>query len=434
MRDAIQDPAASRLIIDANNRDLDAAAKNNLDRYLLNRLQLSNDKIDAIAKGLQGLAEMPDPIGKAHSTMEITPGLIARREATPLGVLLIVFESRPDALPQIASLGIRSGNAVVLKGGKEATESNTALHSVLTEAIAATNEIPKEAIQLVHGREAVGELLKMDDCFSLVIPRGSNALVKNIQESTNIPVMGHADGVCHVFVDKAAPRKRAVDVTVDSKVDYPAACNAMETLLLHRDIAASLGDDIIANLREKGVQPYVLDESYLSEKHVLLNEILRKKPFDLPVSKNPPKTEWGTLECHVQVVEDVNDAVEWIRTHGSAHTDTIVTEDRAAIETFKGGLESACVFANTSTRFADGFRVGLGAEVGVATGRLHARGPVGVDGLLTYRWVLESDTDAGHTVTQFKDGAWQYTHKPIDAKQRSVEALEDAGVEKLSAQ
>lgn len=430
MRDALLDHSTTRRVLDANKKDLEAATTSSLDQNLIARLKLTPEKIEALASGMQTLADSPDPIGRVHTRTEITPGLIARKEATPLGVLLIIFESRPDALPQIASLGIRSGNAVVLKGGTEATLSNTALHAVLQDAIAATGEVPADAVQLVHGREAIADLLKMDDCFSLVIPRGSNALVQHIKQSTLIPVLGHADGVCHVYIDKEAPFKRAVDVVLDSKCDYPSACNAVETVLVHHAVAGQIGEKIITGLRNRGVTPYLIDDRYLTERQALLNETLRRPFIDppLPTSPHPPKHEFGTLECHIQVVDDVAMATEWIRTYGSAHTDTIVSENKATIKQFQSSVDSACVFSNLSTRFADGFRFGLGAEVGIATGRIHARGPVGVEGLLTYRWVLDSSDPAGHTLSQHKAGAWQYTLREVTTTKKKVQPIEDGTV------
>ncbi|HMV67580.1 MAG TPA: glutamate-5-semialdehyde dehydrogenase, partial [Myxococcota bacterium] len=303
----------------------------------------------------------------------------------------VIFESRPDALPQIAALAIKSGNAVLLKGGREAAASNAALHRVIVDALAP--DVPAGAVALLAGREAVDALLRLDGCVDLVIPRGSNALVRSIQDRTRIPVLGHADGVCHVYVDAAADLDRACAIVRDAKCDYPAACNAMETLLVHRALVGHGLDRLLAAL--PGVA-------------------LHAHPEQTALLGLPPAPdlhhEYGDLACTVAIVDDVDAAIGHIHRWGSAHTDAIVTEDPVVARRFLDGVDSACVFHNASTRFADGYRFGLGAEVGISTSRIHARGPVGVDGLLTTRWQLEG---SGQTVGQTRTGEVVLRHRAL---------------------
>ncbi len=353
------------------------------------RLELSPSKLDSVVDGIRSLAAMPDPLGQVRRRTEVGPGLELVQHTVPLGVLLVIFEARPDALPQIASLALRAGNGLILKGGSEARASCRALHAVVREAVA---PLPADIVGLVEGRASVAELLELDDVIDLVIPRGSNALVKHIQRSTRIPVLGHADGICHVFVDAEADPSKARRILLDSKTDYPAACNAMETLLVHRSLEDTLGRQLVADLQEAGVTVHGAHGAY-----------------GLP---SPPALahEYGDMACTVAVVDDVEAAMRWVNTHGSGHTDAIVTEDGVAARRWLGGVDAACAFHNASTRFADGYRFGLGAEVGISTSRIHARGPVGVEGLLTTQWQLRGD---GHTVGDFKSGACTYTHRPL---------------------
>ncbi len=353
-----------------------AVAAGTLSAALAKRLPLTDAKIDALVAGIRSIAAAPEPLGRELRRTELAEGLILRQVSAPLGVLLVIFESRPDALPQVAALALRSGNGLVLKGGREAARSNAVLHAVITEALEPT--VPAGAIGLVQTREEIADLLGLDDVIDLVIPRGSNAMVRHIQENTRIPVLGHADGICHVFVDRDADPAMARAIVVDSKTDYPAACNAMETLLVHRDYPDR--DGLVAALVAAGVK----------------------------VNDGPGGIEYGDLECAVIAVSGVDEAIEHIHAKGSGHTEAVVTEDPAVAQRFLDGVDSACIFHNASTRFADGYRFGLGAEVGISTSRIHARGPVGVDGLLTTRWKL---TGRGDTVAPFSRGERQFTHK-----------------------
>ncbi|CAM8927732.1 unnamed protein product [Rhodiola kirilowii] len=379
-------------IIAENAADIAAAQEAGYEKALVSRLALTPKKISALAKSIRVLADMEEPIGQVLTRTEVAEGLILEKTSSPLGVLLIVFESRPDALVQIASLAIRSGNGLLLKGGKEAKRSNAILHKVITSAIPDT--VGQKLIGLVTSREEIPDLLKLDDVIDLVIPRGSNKLVSQIKESTKIPVLGHADGVCHVFVDKSACMDMAKRIILDAKTDYPAACNAMETLLVHKDLASNGGlQELAAELQREGIKLFGGSQAV----HLL----------------NIPKAaslhhEYSSMACTVEVVDDVHAAIDHIHQHGSAHTDCIVTEDLEVADLFLHHVDSAAVFHNASTRFCDGARFGLGAEVGISTSRIHARGPVGVDGLLTTRWILKG---SGQVVNGDKEII--YTHKKI---------------------
>ncbi|KAF4363478.1 hypothetical protein G4B88_016182 [Cannabis sativa] len=331
--------------------------------------------IKTLAKNMRAIANMEDPIGRVLKRTEIADGLVLEKTSSPLGVLLIVFESRPDALVQIASLAIRSGNGLILKGGKEAKRSNAILHKVITEAI--PDNVGGKLIGLVTSREEIPDLLKLDDVIDLVIPRGSNKLVSQITSSTKIPVLGHADGICHVYIDKSANMDMAKQIVLDAKLDYPAACNAMETLLVHKDLAQTGSfNELIVDLRTEGVTLFGGPRaSYL---------------LNIPEARSFHH-EYSSLACTID-----------------AHTDCIVTEDSKVAEVFLHQVDSAAVFHNASTRFCDGSRFGLGAEVGISTSRIHARGPVGVEGLLTTRWILKGN---GQVVNG--DKAISYTFKDL---------------------
>ncbi|KAI7755120.1 hypothetical protein M8C21_025990 [Ambrosia artemisiifolia] len=339
--------ANEQFIMLENDADVEAARDAGYDEAL----------IRALAESVRRLAEMEEPIGQVLKRTELAEGLVLEKKSCPLGVLLIVFESRPDALVQIASLAIRSGNGLLLKGGKEAKRSNAILHKVITSVLPET--VGTKLIGLLTSREDIPDLLKLDDVIDLVIPRGSNKLVSQIKSSTKIPVLGHSDGICHVYVDKAANLEMAKKIVLDAKTDYPAACNAMETLLVHKDLLASGG----------------------------LQELVQQ------------------LE---QEVNGVDEAIDHIHSYGSSHTECIVTDNQDVAEHFLNRVDSAAVFHNASTRFCDGARFGLGAEVGISTSKIHARGPVGVEGLLTTRWVLRGK---GQVVEG--DKGVVYTHKDL---------------------
>ncbi|KAL6336606.1 hypothetical protein AAG906_035920 [Vitis piasezkii] len=384
--------ANERLIKVENEADVAAAQEAGYDKSLLSRLALKPGKISGLAKSIRMLADMKEPIGHVLSRMELADGLILEKTSCPMGVLLVVFEARPDALVQIASLAIRSGNGLLLKGGKEANRSNAILHKVITEAIPDT--VGEKLIGLVTTREQIPDLLKLDDVIDLVIPRGSNKLVSQIKNSTKIPVLGHADGICHVYIDKSANMKMAKHIVLDAKTDYPAACNAMETLLVHKDFLSNGGfNKLVTELQRKGVTLHGGPRA-----SALLN-ISQVNSFH---------HEYNSMACTVEIVDDVHSAIDHIHRHGSSHTDCIITEDSKIAEIFLLQVDSAAVFHNASTRFCDGARFGLGAEVGISTSRIHARGPVGVEGLLTSRWILKGN---GHIVDG--DEGVIYTHKSL---------------------
>ncbi|MGB0591732.1 MAG: glutamate-5-semialdehyde dehydrogenase [Myxococcota bacterium] len=367
-------------------------ASGDLAPELLKRLRIDEARLSALADGLRTLADMDEPIGRLLAHRQLGDGLELQQVTSPLGVLLVIFEARPDALPQIAALALRAGNGVVLKGGREARRSNETIHRVIQEALAP--DVPPETVGLVHTREDVAELLALDDVFDLVIPRGSNSLVRHIQSNTRIPVMGHADGVCHVYVDAAADLERAIAIVHDAKTNYPAACNAAETLLVHRALA---DDGRLQRLLDGLMDVQLLAAPGQGEALGL------KETEDLHV-------EWGDTRLTVALVEDMAAAIDHIHAHGSGHTECIVTEDNVTAERFLAGVDSAAVFHNASTRFADGYRFGLGAEVGISTSRLHARGPVGVEGLLTTRWLLRG---SGHTVGAIAKGDWSFDWREL---------------------
>src|SRR5947209_279284 len=365
-------------IFEANAKDL-AEAKGKIAEPLYKRLVLNEPKLRDVVDGIEQIAQMDDPIGRLLEETELDEGLILRKVQTPIGVLAIIYESRPDAGPQIAALAIRTGNAVLLKGGREAANTNAVLGD-LFRAVLKKHGV-EDAVQLVSTREEIADLLKMDDLIDLVIPRGSNEMVRTIQQSTKIPVLGHADGVCHVYVDEFADPDKAIRIAVDSKAQYPAVCNAAETLLVHSKFAAR--EKVLKALSSAGVE-------------------LRDSGFG---------SEYLDFIMNVKTVDSLDDAIDHIHRYGSRHTDTIVTENKANAERFLNEVDSAGVYWNASTRFADGFRYGFGAEVGISTNKTHARGPVGVEGLLIYKYQLIGN---GHIVATYSgDNPKTFLHRKI---------------------
>ena len=383
----------------ANALDLESAALMGLDSATSKRLVLDSEKLKALIIGLEEVVALADPLNKCTLHRELRSGLILERFTCPIGVLCVIFESRPEAMIQIASLAIKSGNAVILKGGKEASNTNKLLGELIRESVE-KGGLVADCIRIVSSREDVTALLSLDEHIDLVIPRGSNALVSSVKASTRIPVLGHSDGLCAVFLDRDADVEKAVSVIVDSKINYPAACNSSEVLYVHRDVLHSLMfQQVTTELLNAGVTLHVDHDSSVvlrSLEHVpdevKANKIINATPSDYTM-------EWLSLHMTVKVVDGVEEAVQLINKNGSHHTDAIVTENKDTAEFFLSRIDSACAFHNASTRFADGFRFGFGAEVGISTSRIHARGPVGLEGLTTYKYILVGN---GHTVRQFQ--------------------------------
>ena len=387
-------------IVSANQQDLDEAHETGLSGVLLHRLGLGLEKLDSVIQGVEQIAAMDDPIGRELRVTELDTGLVLKQVSSPLGVLLIIFESRPEAGIQIGALTLRSANAVVMKGGREAQHSNRILLECLRSALQEEGLAPEAVVGVEH-RSEVSELLAMDDVIDLVIPRGSNSLVRTIQQSTRIPVLGHADGICHIYLSSHAHVEKAQRIILDAKVGYPAACNAVETILVDRAFLPQL-PDVIQPLTNAGVELRV-DEVTAS--------VLRHKNIPYVAARAQDYGfEFSDLVVALKVVDGLQEAMRHIHTYGSAHTDVIVTEDGAEAEIFLGQVDSSSVFHNASTRFSDGFRFGLGAEVGISTSRIHARGPVGVDGLLTTRWLLRGE---GQVVSDYGSGKNSFLHRRL---------------------
>jgi glutamate-5-semialdehyde dehydrogenase (EC 1.2.1.41) len=382
--------AANAVDVEQAERQLAAGAYT---QALVDRLKLTEAKLASIVEMVRSVAAQPDPIGQTVSARELAPGLELFEVRVPLGVVAAVFESRPDALVQIAALGAKSGNAVILKGGSEAAESNRTLHAVIAEA---TPMLPVGWSALIEAREDVETVLARDDAVDLVMPRGSGEFVAHVEASTRIPVLGHTEGVCHVFIDADADAGMAAAIAMDAKTQYPAVCNAMETLLVHEAVAADVLPPLVEELQQAGV--------------TLRGDAQTRQVVELdPVTPDDWRTEYGDLELSIGTVGSLDAAVEHINTNGSKHTEAIVTEDAARARRFMQAVDAASVFHNASTRFADGYRYGLGAEVGIATGKTHARGPVGVEGLTTTKYYLEGE---GHRVAEFTGAdATAFTHR-----------------------
>lgn len=378
-----------------NQQDLYRAQEENLAAPLLKRLKFDKEKLTGVLSGIDSLLALPDPLGYTSLSRELTPGLELYRVSCPIGVIGVIFESRPDALVQIATLCLKSGNAALLKGGREALGTNRALMAAILAG--GRDILPDGWAALLETRADVNEMLSQDDSIDLIIPRGSNEFVKYIMDHTRIPVMGHAEGLCHTYVDASADVEMAVRVAVDAKTQALAVCNAMETLLVHRDIAKRFLPPCVRALREKGVE-------------LRGDERVRGLVDCLPAVEADWETEYLDAILSIKIVDSLEEAIAHINRYGSHHTDAILAQDPAAQKRFLSGVDSAGVYVNCSTRFADGYRYGFGAEVGIATGKLHARGPVGLEGLCTYKYCL---LGSGQTVADTQTGKITYTHREL---------------------
>lgn len=389
--------AATPEILAANRADCQAAEAEGIAKPLYNRLKLDETKLYAAIEGVRDVGKLSDPVGTVQLHRELDDGLILKRITCPVGVLGIIFEARPDALIQITSLAIKSGNGVILKGGKEAIRSCETLVKAIHQGLS-TTAVDPASVQLLTTREEIQALLQLDEYVDLIIPRGSNSFVRYVQENTRIPVLGHADGICHLYIDRAADLQKAVDITVDAKTQYPAVCNAIETLLVHSAIAPTFLPLAAAALQQRHVE--------------LRGDEATCKIVDIaPATEEDWSTEYNDLILSIKVVDSLDEAIDHINTYGSRHTDAIITEDPEIADTFLAQVDSANVFHNCSTRFADGFRYGFGAEVGISTQKMPPRGPVGLEGLVTYKYQA---TGNGHIVATYagKD-AKPFTHRDL---------------------
>ncbi|GAA6022083.1 hypothetical protein JCM11491_004746 [Sporobolomyces phaffii] len=397
-------------ILTANRLDIEAAkeqvALGKMSSSLLKRLDLesSADKYDSMLQGILDVDSLADPTGQVTYAKTLDDGLELHRVTCPIGVLLVIFEARPEVIVNITALAIKSGNAAILKGGKESLETQKVMSRVIQDALS-TTALPPAYIQTVSTRNEIASLLAQDRYIDLVIPRGSNSLVKSIQNDSRIPVMGHADGLCAVYIDESAVEKKAVNVVVDSKTTYTAACNAAETLLIHDSLLSTLWPNLASALLDSKIS-LRCDPSTLSA--LSSDSTVSSHPaFSALVKPSTPEdyeTEFLDLILAVKSVPSLSGAIQHINTHSSHHTDSIVTEDDAHAKAFCRGIDSAGVYVNASTRFADGFRYGFGTEVGVSTGKTHARGPVGLEGLVIYKYQVRSTAEQGHATAVFGAG------------------------------
>jgi glutamate-5-semialdehyde dehydrogenase len=415
-RDGALGLMASRLregsgsIFAANQADLAEAEAGGMAPVILHRLAFDSSKLDSSIAGLKSLAGLPDPVGRVLESRRLDSGLLLRRVSSPIGLIAMIFEARPDALIQMSALTSKSGNALIAKGGREAARSNAAIGEILSRAGEEAG-LPAHWLTLIETREEVGELLALDDLVDLVIPRGSKAFVRHIMDTSRIPVMGHAEGICHVYVHEDADVGMAAKIAVDSKAQYPAACNAAEVLLVNSRIAGKALPRIAAALEAAQVR---LDLCPRSLDIISLAAAKGEAGLDCSMSAAKADEDWAVeyldLRMAVKVVDSLDEAIAHINRYGSGHTDSIVTSSRDAAERFMDGVDSASVYWNVSTRFADGYRYGLGAEVGISTGKLHARGPVGLSGLLTYKWKLSG---SGQCVADYASGAKSFAHEDL---------------------
>ncbi len=398
------------IILEANRRDVELAEKlkrkGEISQALVDRLKVSDAKIDAMIDGIRDVIGLEDPAGKTINAIELDKGLELYQVSCPIGLIGVIFEARPDVVPQVMSLCLKSANSTIFKGGSEAAHSNRAIFDILVEAASSVEGVPQGAFQLIETREEVKDLLGMDGYIDLLIPRGSNSFVKFIQDNTRIPVLGHSDGICHAYVDSYADLGKAYSVCLDSKVQYPAACNAIETLLIHEKVADRFLPAMARLFDSAGVEMRCDEGSYAILEHIeFLKSIVRATEEDWC-------TEYNDLIIAIKIVTSIDEAIGHINTYGSRHTDLIVTENLCNRKTFTSLVDSSSVMVNASTRFADGFRYGKGAEVGISTNKVHARGPVGMEGLMIYKYILLGNGDK--VADYIEPGTHHFTHKKLD--------------------
>ncbi len=389
------------LIFAENDKDMAAAAKNGIAEAVVKRLKFDEHKLNDVCEGLSMLKSLADPLGRITLDRDLDEGLNLKRITCPIGVIGVIFEARPDALVQIASLCIKSGNCALLKGGKETLNTNRILFRLIHESVVKVG-LPENCLNQAESHAEIDELLQCDKYVDLLIPRGSNAFVRHIMDNTKIPVMGHADGICHIYVDAEADEEVAIPIIVDAKTQYTAACNAVETLLVNRSISGTFLPKLAKALSKEGVKIRGTKEvtDIIAGIDVSSGvETIGDDGFD---------TEYLSLTVGVKLVDDVDEAITHINLHGSHHTDSIITKNKSTAEHFMQMVDSAGVYHNCSTRFSDGFRYGFGAEVGISTGKIHARGPVGLDGLTTYKYKLYG---CGQTVGEYSRGEKSFHHE-----------------------
>ena len=384
-------------ILAQNKKDIENAKNENISSSILSRLLFDEHKMDTVIAGINDLIKMPDPIGKITLKRELDEGLVLTRTTTPIGVIGVIFEARPDALVQIASLCIKSGNAAILKGGSEALLTNRALFESIKRAVKDSN-LPEHALVQLEARSDVSELLSCYEYVDLLIPRGSNSFVKYIMDNTNIPVMGHADGICHTYVDEEFDLDKSIRILVDAKTQYPSACNTTETILVHKNAVDKLFPSLNKAFNDAKIKVFAHEN------------IIDKFDNALLATENSFHTEYLEKTVNVKAVDNIDEAINHINTYGSHHTDAILTNIDSNADYFMNRVDSANVYKNCSTRFADGFRYGFGAEVGISTGKLHARGPVGLEGLCTYKYKLYGN---GDIVADYADGKKEFHFKDL---------------------
>ena len=392
-------------ILEANKKDLENAEKlvkeGKMSNALMGRLKLDENKLHDMIHGIYDVIELDDPVNKKLSATELDKGLELYKISCPIGVIAVIFEARPDVIPQIASLAIKSANAVILKGGSEAFNTNSVLIEIINSVLAKIDEFPFGAINFIKTREEVKELLSLDKYINLIIPRGGNALVKYIQENTKIPVLGHADGICHIYVDISAKIDKTINICIDSKTQYPSACNSVETILINKSVSDSFIKDLLDALDTEGI---VIKGDKTIQK-------IGKNIEIQPATEEDWGMEYSDKIVSIKIVNDIIEAIDHINHYGSGHTDCIITEDKYQAKIFMNLVDSAGVYHNASTRFADGYRYGLGAEVGISTNKTHARGPVGLEGLTIYKYQLYGN---GQIVANYVGiNAKPFTHKKL---------------------